>query len=185
MRWLLFAFASACSFSTHPAQLTSGDGGTDAAIDAPPDGLPATCAPNDTACDGRVQKVCGSDGHWDATLDTTCDFTCSAGACVVASNVAIDDVADCGSGAPALAPPAGAMVTLSASGGDHIECTPDCGNGVTRIDRVAAGGGTSSGEKPLSTRRSMGVNTGGPEASGPASSAAESTKTASRRPENT
>jgi hypothetical protein len=141
MRWVLFAFASACSFSTHPAQLTNGDGGTDAAIDAPPDGLPATCAPNDTACDGRVRKVCGSDGHWDATLDTTCDFTCSAGACVVASNVAIDDVAGCGSDAPALAPPAGATVTLSAAGGDHIECAPDCGNGVTRIDRVAAGGG--------------------------------------------
>jgi hypothetical protein len=137
MRWVLFAFAcGACSFSTHQVA-QNGGGSNDGSVDAPPDGLPATCAPNDTACDGRVRKVCGADGHWDNTLDTTCDFTCSAGACVVASNVSLSDVAGCGSGAPALAPPAGATVTLSASGGDHIDCTPDCGNGVTRIDRIA------------------------------------------------
>lgn len=141
MRWVVFVFASACSFSTHPSALSGDDGGSDASVDAPPDGLPATCTPDDVACDGRVRKVCGTSGMWDPALDTTCDFTCSAGACVVASNVAIDDVAGCGSTAPALAPPPGATVTLSAAGGDHIDCMPDCGNGVTRIDRSAVADG--------------------------------------------
>jgi len=136
MRWLLLTLVGACSFSTH--EQGQNGGGSDAAVDAPSDGLSATCTPSTTACDGRVRKVCGASGTWDPSQDTTCDFTCSAGACVTASNVAITDVATCGPSAPALAPPAGATVTVTSSGGtDHIDCAPDCGNGVTRIDRVA------------------------------------------------
>src|SRR5947209_16010331 len=102
MRWLLFALASACSFSAHPAEHAASDATTGG------DALSNVCTPNATACDGRVRKVCGGDGHWDTTLDTVCDFTCSAGACVVASNVPLTDVKMCTGAGPALAPPAGA-----------------------------------------------------------------------------
>jgi len=135
MRWLCLALLAACSFRTNEATTIDG------AVDAAADGLSNVCTPSETACDGRTRKVCGSDGHWNPTLDTTCDFTCSQGACVTASNLSITDVAACGSGAPALAPPAGATVTVSASGGDHIDCAPDCGGGVARIDAVNVASG--------------------------------------------
>src|SRR5690242_17213895 len=102
MRWMCLALLAACSFKTNPLALV------DAADDAAPDGLSNVCTPNETACDGRVRKVCGGDGHWDPTLDTTSEFTCSQGACVKASNVSINDVATCGPNAPSLTPPAGA-----------------------------------------------------------------------------
>lgn len=126
---------AACSFRAHEVAAIDATGGDVAA-----DGLSNVCTPNDTACDGRVRKVCGSDGHWNPTLDTTCDFTCSQGACVKASNISITDVAGC-EAAPALAPASGATVTISAAGGDHIDCAPDCGGGVTRIDAVAVANG--------------------------------------------
>jgi hypothetical protein len=129
MRWLCLAMLAACSFKTNAVSLAS-----DATGDSAPDGLSLDCTPNQTACDGRTRNVCGSDGHWNPTLATTCDFTCDQGACVTASNISITDVAMCGSGAPALAPAAGATVTVSASGGDHIDCAPGCGGGVMRID---------------------------------------------------
>lgn len=137
MRLLYVALLGACSF--HANELGENPGGS-GAVDAAIDGLSATCTPNQTACDGRTRKVCGSNGTWDSTLDTQCDFTCSAGACVAASNVAITDVASCGSGAPPLAPPVGATVTVSASGGDHIDCAPTCGT-TARIDATAVGSG--------------------------------------------
>jgi hypothetical protein len=131
MRWLCLALLAGCSFRTNDKPAVDAS-----VVDTASD----LCTPNQTACDGRVRQVCGADGHWDATLNTTCDFTCSQGACVTASNISISDVAGC-EAAPALAPPAGATVTVSASGGDHIECAPDCGGGVTRIDAVAVAGG--------------------------------------------
>lgn len=136
MRLFTLLVLGACSFSARTAQQRAGDAAGSDAVDAGIDGLPATCTPNETACEGRVVKTCGAAGTWDSALDTVCDFTCSAGACVVASNVAIADVAMCGSNAPALAPPPGATVTMATDGTTHLECTPDCGNGVTRIDRT-------------------------------------------------
>ncbi len=133
MRLFTLLVLGACSFSARTAQQSAGDAPmSDTAID----GLPATCTPSETACEGRVVKTCGADGMWDPAQDKVCDFTCSAGACVVASNVAIADVAMCGSNAPVLAPPSGATVTMATDGTTHLECTPDCGGGVTRIDRT-------------------------------------------------
>lgn len=131
MRWLLFVLLGACSFSARSGEQPASDAATGT------DGLSNDCTPNETACDGRVRKVCAADGHWDGTLDTVCDFTCSSGACVVASNVPLPDVKMCTSAGPALAPPAGASVTVSTIGGVHIDCLPDCGNSVTRIDATA------------------------------------------------
>ena len=95
MRWLLLVFASACSFSARSAEQPT----TDAASSS--DGLSADCTPDATACDGRVRKVCGADGHWNPTLDTVCNFTCSAGACLVAGKVNADGIGADGGGMPA------------------------------------------------------------------------------------
>ena len=135
MRLFTLLLLGACSFSARTSQ-QSGDAAVVDTATGGMEGLPLTCTPNETACDGRVRKVCGANGMWDPTLDTTCDFTCSQGSCVVASNIAIADVAMCGSNAPVLAPPPGATVTLATDGTTHLECSPDCGNGVTRIDRT-------------------------------------------------
>ena len=131
----LVLLVGACSFTARTAQ-QSGDAAIRDTASGGMEGLPLTCTPNETACDGRVRKVCGSSGMWDPTLDTVCDFTCSAGSCVVASNIAISDVAMCGSNAAVLAPPPGATVTMATDGTTHLECSPDCGGGVTRIDRT-------------------------------------------------
>ncbi|HET9988074.1 MAG TPA: hypothetical protein VFQ65_06135, partial [Kofleriaceae bacterium] len=122
----LAAFAG-CGFS--PAQVT-----TDASV-VSPDAIADRCTPMMTACDGRVVKTCGDDQHWNPSLDRACDFTCDHGTCVGASNIPLADVATCDANAPLLAPPVGAVVTISASGGTHLDCSPNCGApGVTRID---------------------------------------------------
>lgn len=121
--WLVLS--AACGFS--PTQVAS-DASTQ------PDALADDCTPNTTACDGRVLKTCGDDSHFNPALDQTCQFTCFEGACVAASNVPLDDVATCDANSPVLAPPAGSTVTLSTSGGTHLECAPNCGTaGVTSI----------------------------------------------------
>ena len=134
---VLAVAVTACSF--HPQGVGDDARGGDATgVDAPPDGLPDDCAPAATACEGRTLRTCGADHHWDATQDRACDFTCSAGACVTASNVPLAQVATCTSAAPRLAPPAGATVTVTSAGGLHLACSPDCGDtGVTRIDPQA------------------------------------------------
>ena len=123
----ILTIATSCGFK--PQQ--------DLASDAAPqiDAIADTCTPMMTACDGRVVKTCGDDQHWNPALDRTCDFTCDRGACVGASNVPLADVATCDGTAPLLAPPPGAVVTLSSAGGTHLDCSPNCGApGVTRID---------------------------------------------------
>jgi hypothetical protein len=111
---------------------TSGSNGEiDAAIDAPPDGIPATCnVAGERACDGRVRRTCGSDQQWDPALDVTCNFTCVAGDCIATSNVPLADVATCEASAPALSPPPGAVVEVRANG---IACAPHCGDGTTTV----------------------------------------------------
>jgi hypothetical protein len=122
---LVAIIVEACGFS--PALL--------APVDAQPDALSDTCEPPTVACDGRVVKTCGADHHWDPTMDQTCDFTCSAGACVEASNLPLADVALCTGAAAALAPASGATIAVSSAGGTHLDCSPNCGApGVTRID---------------------------------------------------
>lgn len=116
----------------------SNPAGDDASIDAPGDGLPLTCTPGQHACSGRVRETCGADAHWDPAQAQTCDFTCAANACVVASNVPITSVATCGPTAPRLEPAAGTKVLLSSTGGVHLDCEPNCGDpAVVRIDAVA------------------------------------------------
>jgi hypothetical protein len=93
------------------------------------------CEPATVACDGPVVRTCGADHHWDPSQDRTCEFTCSAGTCVAASNLPLDDVAMCTSAAAVLAPASGATVYVSEVGGTHLDCSPNCGvPGVTRID---------------------------------------------------
>lgn len=136
VRSLVFGslLATGCGFSV--ASSTTGDAQPrDGAVDAPLDALPATCTPQQTACDGRVRQVCGANMTWDPAQATTCDFTCASGACVQDSNVPLTAVATCGPLAPRFTPPAGATLTLTAAGGVHIDCAPNCGDaGVTRID---------------------------------------------------
>jgi len=123
----ILLIASSCGFK--PQQETASDAAS------PIDAIADTCTPMMTACDGRVVKTCGDDQHWNPALDRTCDFTCDQGACVGASNVPLADIATCDGTAPLLAPPAGAVVTLSSAGGTHLDCSPNCGAaGVTRID---------------------------------------------------
>jgi len=127
-----------CGFS--PSANTTGDA-------HPIDSANDLCAPATTSCDGRVRRTCGADQHWDPALDHSCDFTCSLGACVVPSNVSITDAATCTSAAPALAPPPGAQVTLTAAGSTHITCTPDCGApGLVRIDPIATTSAPAPGQ---------------------------------------
>ncbi len=117
-----------CGFS--PAQIdTDGGEGVDAAD---------TCgAAASTTCTGRTRRTCGADHRWDSAADKLCDYTCSEGTCVAASNVPLTDVVTCTADAPALTPAAGSTVSLSASGGTHIDCSPNCGTvGVTRINAV-------------------------------------------------
>src|SRR5262245_52304102 len=97
------------------------------------DGLPATCdTPGETACEGRLRRTCGADHMWDPAQDHTCDYTCADGACVRPSNILAADVAACT--ASVLAPAAGTTVTLTSTGGVHLDCNPDCGApGVTQI----------------------------------------------------
>jgi hypothetical protein len=122
----VLAFLTSCGFS--PAQVS-----TDASVAI--DAIADTCTPAMTACDGRVVKTCGDDQHWNPSLDRVCDFTCDHGTCVGASNVPLADVATCDANAPLLAPPPGAVVSISAAGGTHLDCSPNCGvPGVTRID---------------------------------------------------
>ncbi|MFT3692160.1 MAG: hypothetical protein QM831_03400 [Kofleriaceae bacterium] len=79
-------------------------------------------------------KTCGTDHHYDGSLDQICDFTCDAGACVAASNLDLADVKMCDSSAPALAPQQGATISFSATPSPHIDCTPNCGDpSVTTI----------------------------------------------------
>ena len=126
---VLVPLAASCGFK--PLE----DRTSDAAVQM--DAAADLCTPMMTACDGRVVKTCGDDQHWNPSLDRTCDFTCDQGACVGASNVPLADVATCDSNAPLLAPPPGAVVTISAAGGTHLDCSPSCGApGVTRIDAV-------------------------------------------------
>ncbi|MEO6771500.1 MAG: hypothetical protein ABI467_00570 [Kofleriaceae bacterium] len=123
----LLTLAISCGFSPSKQSAPDAAGMLDA--------LAETCTPAMTACDGRVVKTCGDDQHWNPSLDRVCDFTCDRGACVAASNVPLADVAACDGTAPLLAPPPGAVVTISASGGTHLDCSPNCGAlGVTRID---------------------------------------------------
>jgi hypothetical protein len=124
--------AVACGF--HPAA------GADAT--AIPDAISDICDPATVACDGPVVRTCGADHHWDPAQDHTCQYTCSAGACVAASNLPLDDVATCTPAAAVLAPASGATVYVSSVGGTHLECSPNCGvSGVTRIevDKTYAG----------------------------------------------
>lgn len=110
----------------------------DARIDSPVDGLSSTCTPGQHTCNGRIRETCGADERWDPAQAETCDFTCAADACVVASNIPIASIAACGSTAPRLAPAPGAKLSLSATGGAHLDCLPNCGDpAVTRIDAVA------------------------------------------------
>ncbi|MFT3695091.1 MAG: hypothetical protein QM831_18280 [Kofleriaceae bacterium] len=104
-------------------------------IDAPiPDAAEATCATaaqGTALCVGRTRRVCGADHDFDPSLDETCDFTCSLGQCVTASNFTTEFVQACSSMAPALTPPLGATVTI---GADKITCSPTCdGNTITSI----------------------------------------------------
>ncbi|MEP6864254.1 MAG: hypothetical protein ABJE66_26780 [Deltaproteobacteria bacterium] len=127
--WPAFFVLAGCSFK--PIEEHTTDAGVVA------DTITDDCTPMMTACDGRVVKTCGDDRHWNPSLDRQCDFTCDHGACVGTSNVPLADVATCDSNAPLLAPPAGAVVSISASGGTHLDCSPNCGTpGVTRIDAV-------------------------------------------------
>jgi hypothetical protein len=114
-------------------------GGDDPPIaDAAPDGLPLTCTPGAHTCNGRIRETCGADARWDPVQATSCDFTCAGDSCVGASNVPIAAIAACTSTAPRLAPAVGTKVTLTASGGTHLDCAPDCGDPqVQRIDAVA------------------------------------------------
>ncbi|HEY4177236.1 MAG TPA: hypothetical protein VGM90_10405 [Kofleriaceae bacterium] len=139
-----FALLSGCGFNVSGA---SGDAAVSTDTpDAPLDALPTTCTPNEHACDGRDRLTCGASSTWDPAQTTTCDYTCAQGACVVASNVSTQAVVACSSSAPRLAPAAGSTVTLSQSGGTHIECSPDCGDpGVAQI----APAGTVSGTPGL------------------------------------
>ena len=120
--WLVLS--AACGFSPTPG---AGDAsGQDALADL--------CTPNTTACDGRVVKTCGDDHHWNPSVDRSCAFTCFEGECVAASNVPLDDVATCDANGAVLAPPAGSTITLSTTGGTHLDCAPNCGTvGVTSI----------------------------------------------------
>jgi hypothetical protein len=139
---LAAVWCSGCGFQVAGA---TGDAAppNDVAIDAPIDVLSASCTPGEHACDGRARVTCGADEQWDFAHAEPCDFTCAAGACVLASNVPADAVAACTGTAPRLAPVAGATVTLSASGGTHLECEPDCGDaGVTRIAAAGSVAGT-------------------------------------------
>ncbi len=119
---------AACGFS--PGAVS--DGGQIVGDSADSCGAPAT-----TSCDGRTVRTCGADHQWDATADRICDFTCSDGACVSASNVPPPDVAACAADAPALAPPPGATISITTTGGTHLDCAPNCGDPlVTRINAV-------------------------------------------------
>jgi hypothetical protein len=128
MRAAVWVVVAGCGFAPNASPVLAVD--APLAIDASD-----LCNPAATGCDGRVRRTCGSDHHWDPSLDETCDFTCSAGACVGPSNLTAQDVTACTSLAPPLAPPPGAQVTITAAGGTHIACSPDCGMpGVTEID---------------------------------------------------
>src|SRR5664279_6634306 len=75
-----------------------------------PDAISDDCEPATLGCVGPVVRTCGADHHWDPSQDHTCEFTCSAGMCVEASNVPLDDVALCTPASPVLAPASGATV---------------------------------------------------------------------------
>jgi len=126
-----------CGFSVQGSG--PGDGGApDSYVE--PDSLGPTCTSGQIACDGRVRRVCGSAGVWDPGQDQVCDFTCAIDACVVPSNVAIQEVAACTAQAPRLTPPSGATVTVTDAGGAHIACSPHCGDsGVTTINATVGG----------------------------------------------
>ena len=117
---------AACGFA--PSAATS-DGG------APDTATGDLCAPTTTSCDGPIVRTCGADHHWDPSQDRACQFTCSEGQCVAASNVPLDDVALCTDASAVLAPAPGATVAVSEAGGTHLDCAPNCGiNGITRIE---------------------------------------------------
>lgn len=125
LRVVLAVLLVGCRFDA-PA----GDGGPDAAIDAAP---PTSCTPNATQCFGNALETCNAAGSgFDSTKQVVCPLTCSQGACVAASNITETDQRSCGPTAPALAPPAGATITLAPG---QIMCAPNCSEGITTIIR--------------------------------------------------
>src|SRR5512138_2363725 len=129
MRGALVALVVIAGCKYDPASIKPGTG--DDALpptDGDSDGPPTTCSTaGETACDGRTQLTCGSDGTFDRTLDKTCEYTCMGGQCVNASNLPVQVVAAC---------PAGdsKRVKLAANGtaivtGSGITCSPNCGDG--------------------------------------------------------
>jgi hypothetical protein len=159
VRRVIAAFGlAACGFTPH--SLDDGGVSTDALSDV--------CVPNALACDGQVVRTCGADHHWDPAQDHTCDFTCSEGACVEASNLPLSDVAMCTASSPLLTPTAGAQITVSATGGTHLDCSPSCGaQGVVRIDPVATYAGEPGlalfclAKLEIAPGASLGISTGG------------------------
>ncbi|HEY4058562.1 MAG TPA: hypothetical protein VGM39_18240, partial [Kofleriaceae bacterium] len=137
---LALATLAGCGFTVNGAGGDAGSGdGSGSMIDAAIDARPLTCTPGEHACDGRDRLTCGPDSMWDTSQTSVCDYTCAAGACVTASNVPMEAVMTCSASAPQLAPAAGTTLTLSASGGTHIDCAPNCGApSVTRIDTVGS-----------------------------------------------
>ena len=131
------ALLASCSFSAAKSS-SSGPDANGPSIDA----APLTCNAGDHACSGRTLQTCGSDGTWDANLDTSCDYTCANAKCVAASNLAADQVKMCGSNAPPLDPGAAGTVTFDNGGGAELVCSGGCG-GRTTIPRFTNTPGVS------------------------------------------
>jgi hypothetical protein len=107
-----------CSYSPQAGSI-----GSDATTE--PDGLPATCTNvGEFACDGRARRECGPDLQWGEP--EVCGFTCIAGACIDASNVAAEDVASCSMSAPRLAPTSGSVTVTAPGGQTKLVCSDGC-----------------------------------------------------------
>jgi len=131
-RLTVLAITASCGFQISTA--------SEPPSDAVVDGLPATCLrAGDTACDGRQRRTCGPDRAWLPTPEV-CDFTCAAGACVEASNVASSDIAACGSSAPRLAPTTGTVTITAPAGTVKAICSAGCGDGISEIVATSIGG---------------------------------------------
>ena len=95
------------------------------------------CTPGELRCFDRSIGTCNNAGSGFDLVE--CDFTCSAGACVAASNIDDAGLAVCAAASAALEPPDGATITFAP--GPEIQCAPHCGTqGVDTItpDQVTA-----------------------------------------------
>lgn len=159
MRLAILLILTGCSYSPQSGSL-AGDA-------SDPDSLPVTCTTvGELACDGRARRECGPDLQWGEP--EVCGFTCIAGACVDASNVADADVAGCSAAAPRLAPTTGSVIVTAPNGQTKLVCSDGCDGELMEILATKVAGSPGLGWFCLSSiELPSGVSLGLPTSGGP------------------